>query len=473
MAVSDSKFYLETLKCLLDYIDVGVQITDERGRTVFYNKYASEIDGIRKSEALGKSVLEMFPSLSSEESTIMQVLHTGRPVLKKEQEVINLYGRKIYLFSNTLPIEIDGRICGAVDISRDMSMIKDLAEKVINLQGELNSFRRQCKKPAGHEARYHMASIIGRDPALSEVKEKSVKMARSSSPLLIYGETGTGKELLVQAIHNAGPRGSGPFIAQNCAALPENLMESLLFGTVKGSFTGADNRPGLAELADGGTLFLDDLPCMGIDLQAKLLRFIQEKCVLRLGDTRVRQVNVRVVASTNIDPREALSRGLIRSDLYYRLNVVTLTLPPLRRRKGDIGLLVSHFLMELNSELDKRIAGVDPEVEKIFMRYQWPGNIRELRGVVEGAANLCEDEIIKINHLPEHILKETYQAEREGDQLIDHINLDQDLGTVLGRVEKELIRRALERSGGNVSRAAKLLGIPRQTLQYKIKNLGM
>jgi arginine utilization regulatory protein len=365
-------------------------------------------------------------------------------------------------------------VCGAVDISKDMSMIKGLAEKVVDLQGELNSFRRGCHKPArGDEARYDLANIIGRSQALLALKEKAGKVAKSASPMIVFGETGTGKELLVQAVHRAGPRRAGPFIAQNCAALPENLMESLLFGTVKGSFTGADNRPGLVELADGGTLFLDELPGMGLDLQAKLLRFIQEKCVRRLGDTRVRQVDVRIVASTNIEPQEALSLNLIRSDLYYRLNVVTLSLPPLRSRKEDIPLLVEHFLREFTAEFGSAIRGVDPEVEKIFMRYRWPGNIRELRGVIEGAANLCEGEIIEIEHLPEHILKETYRKRQDAGQLLEEIDFDQDFLTVMGYVEKELIRRALERSGGNVSSAARFLGIPRQTLQYKIRSLGL
>lgn len=474
MPASDTEFCCETLKCLLDYVDLGIQITDDRGRTVFYNQYASKIDGILESEALGKSVLDMFPSLSDEESTIMQVLRSGRPVLKKEQEVTNLYGERIYLFSNTLPIIINGRVCGAVDISKDMSMIKGLAEKVVDLQGELNTFRRRCHKTVkGDQARYDLSNIIGQDQALLALKEKVLKVAKSSSPMIVYGETGTGKELLVQAVHKAGPRRSGPFIAQNCAALPENLMESLLFGTVKGSFTGADNRPGLVELADGGTLFLDELPAMGPDLQAKLLRFIQEKYVRRLGDTRVRPVDVRIIASTNIDPREALARNLIRSDLYYRLNVVTLVLPPLRSRKNDIPLLVQHFLKEFNAELGNRIKGIDPEVGKIFMRYHWPGNIRELRGVIEGAANLCEGDILEIEHLPEHILKDTYRKKQDTGQLLDDIDFDQDLITVINDVEKELIRRALERAGGNVSRAARLLGIPRQTLQYKIRSLGL
>lgn len=467
-----NKFCLETLKVILNNVDWGIQITNEKGYTIFYNNLASKIDGISQSEALGRYILEMFPSLSDEESTIIQVLRTGKPILKKEQKVTNLYGQKIYLYSNTLPIIIDGKICGAIDISKDLSMIKDLAEKVVNLQGELHSYRRQCNRSVNNEeVRYVFDDIIGKDPVLLKVIEKAFKIAKSTAPVFVYGETGTGKELLVQAIHNAGPRRFGPFIAQNCAALPENLMESLLFGTVKGSFTGADNRPGLVELANRGTLFLDELPSMGFDLQAKLLRFIQEKCVRRLGDTKVRHVDVRIIASTNIEPQEALKRNLIRSDLYYRLNVVTLNLPPLRLRKRDISLLVNQFLKELNIELMKNIKGISPEVERIFIHYQWPGNIRELRGVIEGAANLCEGDIIEIEHLPEHVLKEAYHEELGKGPLLEEIDFDQNLNTVISHIEKELIRRALERASGNVSKAAKALGIPRQTLQYKIKNL--
>lgn len=473
MSDADNKFFIETLKVVLDHVDWGIQITDEKGCTVLYNKQASKIDGISQSDAMGRNVLEMFPSLSDEESTIIQVLRTGRPILKKEQEVINLNGQKVYLYSSTLPIVIDGKIRGAVDISKDLSMIKDLAEKVVSLQGKLNSYRRLSGPGSNEEARYTFDSIVGNDPSLLSVKEKALKVAKGSSPVLVYGETGTGKELLVQAIHNASPRGAGPFITQNCAALPENLMESLLFGTVKGSFTGADNRPGLVELADGGTLFLDELPSMGLDLQAKLLRFLQEKCVRRLGDTRVRHVDVRIIASTNIDPQEALRGNLLRSDLYYRLNVVTLSLPPLRQRKGDIILLASRFLGDINKELAKNITGIKPEVESIFMRCRWPGNVRELRGVIEGAANLCEGDTIEVEHLPEHILKEAFRKDTDVDLLLEALASDQDLNKVVSSVEKELIRRALERSGQNVSKAAKILGIPRQTLQYKIRTLGL
>ncbi|MFZ5651196.1 MAG: sigma-54 interaction domain-containing protein [Bacillota bacterium] len=474
MPDTDKKICIETLKVVLDHVDWGVQITDEKGCTVFYNKQASRTEGIPQSDALGRNVLDMFPSLSDEESTIIQVLRTGRPLLKKEQEVTNLYGQKVYLYSNTLPIVIDGRICGAVDISKDLSLIKDLAEKVVNLQGKLNSYHRQFNRPVNNEeARFTFDSIIGSDPALLAVKEKAIKAANSSSPVLVYGETGTGKELLVQAVHNASPRRAGPFISQNCAALPENLMESLLFGTVRGSFTGADNRPGLVELADGGTLFLDELPSMGLELQAKLLRFIQEKCLRRLGDTRVRHVDVRIIASTNIDPQEALKTNLLRSDLYYRLNVVALSLPPLRRRRGDIPLLVSHFICEINSDLGKSIKGISPEVERIFMRCRWPGNVRELRGVMEGAAHLCEGNMIEVEHLTEHVLKEAFRKEEDMDLLLESIDLGQDFNKVISSVEKELIRRALERAGQNVSQAAKILGIPRQTLQYKIKTLGL
>lgn len=464
------EFFRETLERLAELIDWGVQITDADGFTVYYNEEASRLDGIDSSVAMGKHILEMFPSLSEEESTVMKVLRTGVPILKQEQEITNLNGFKMHLYTNTLPLAVDGKIVGALDISKDLSIVKGLMEKVIGLREEVRKYKHQQPSGANEEARYTFHDIIGESPSITAVKERAVKVAASNSPIFVYGETGTGKELLVQAVHNMSSRKDGPFIAHNCAALPETLMDSILFGTVKGSFTGAENRPGLIELADGGTLFLDEISTLSFDLQAKLLRFLQEPYIRRVGDSKSRKVDVRIISASNVDPQEALEKRLLRPDLVYRLNVISLRLPTLKERKSDIPILTNHFLAEFSWQMGCKVKGVSKEVEKVFLNYPWPGNVRELRGVTECAFNLCETDVIQLHDLPEYILRGTFV---DADATMSADDDEQDLRVLMQEMERELIRKALNRSGGNTSKAAKMLGLPRQTLQYKLKTLGI
>lgn len=462
----DANFLSENFLTLLDHISEGVHITDHKGITQLYNASAANIDGIDAQTALGKHVLEMFPSLTKETSTILQVLRTGESVIRKEQEIRNLYGIPVYLLTTTVPIRVKGQIVGAIDISQNLTQVKMLAEKVVDLHSDLKLHR---KRPNIEQARYAFEDIIGEHPTLIHVLAHAKKAARTDSPVLVHGETGTGKELLVQSIHNHSPRRTGPFISQNCAALPSTLMESILFGTSKGSFTGAENRVGLVELADGGTLFLDEITCLDVELQAKLLRFIQEGSIRRIGDSQLRSVNVRIIASTNIDPLAAVKENLLRPDLYYRLNVVNLALPPLRERLTDIPMLTQRFISELNEKLHCQISGIASNVHEVFLRYPWPGNIRELRCTLEGAMNLAETGAIEISHLPPYLLQKMFQ-----DQPLSLIGVENlPLQEALAKVEETLIRSALEKSNRNISQAAKILGLPRQTLQYRIQSLNI
>ncbi|AFM40848.1 PAS domain S-box [Desulfosporosinus acidiphilus SJ4] len=462
----EPNFLSESLYTLLENIPEGVHITDQQGITQLYNQSAANIDGINPQKALGKHVLEMFPSLTEETSTILQVLRTGESVIRKEQEIRNLYGIPIYLLTTSLPIRANGRIVGAIDISQNLTQVKLLAEKIVDLHSDL---KLRPKRPNVEHANYTFNDIIGQHPALLEVIERAKKAARTDSPILVHGETGTGKELLVQSIHNHSPRRNGPFISQNCAALPATLMESILFGTSKGSFTGAENRIGLVELADGGTLFLDELTCLDFELQAKLLRFIQEKNIRRIGDSQLRPMNVRIITSTNMDPAVAVKKNLLRPDLYYRLNVVSLKLPPLRERSTDIPILTQRFITELNQNLHCQISSISPPVQDLFSSYPWPGNIRELRCTLEGAMNLAETDSLEITHLPPHLLQKALPDQPMNLSDVENLPLPE----ALGKVEKTLISSALEKSKGNVSQAAKILGLPRQTLQYKIQALGI
>jgi arginine utilization regulatory protein len=284
---------------------------------------------------------------------------------------------------------------------------------------------------------------------------------------MIGGSTGTGKELFVQAIHYASNRKDKPFIAQNCAALPSTLLESMLFGSVKGSFTGAENRPGLFELADGGTLFLDEINSMPLELQAKLLRVIQNNNIRRVGATKTIDVDVRIIAAFNSNIDDILSSGQMRKDLFYRLNVIMLLIPDLKERKEDIPLLLDFFIKKYNKEKNKFIKRVSDEVIKIFMEYDWPGNVRELEHTIEGITSIYDVDILREEHLP-YQFKSLKSSPNQ--IIVDEIK---PMKEALLETEKKLIISALKNTNNNISKAAKLLKLPRQTLQYRIKKLGI
>ncbi len=460
---------------VLNLTDEAVHIIDCDGITRFYNKVSAEMDGMDPEEVLGKHILEVYPSLTLESSSLLKVIETGKPVLSQQQTLINRKGRAVTMSYSTYPLFYRNRIVGACDISRDITRIKELTEKLLDLQSGLlgkktvvssktNSSR---KNPSG--ARYTFNDLVGQDPGMIELKVAGQKVASSSSPILVYGETGTGKELLIQAIHNAGPNRGGPYIAQNCAALPATLLESILFGTVRGSFTGAEDRQGLFEMADGGTILFDEINSMPVELQGKLLRVLQDGTFRRIGDHRLREVNVRVIASTNVDPLEAVRKQHIRLDLYYRLNVVSLRIPPLRERPDDIMLLTKSFINEYNDIFDRDIKGVTPRVEEIFKGYNWPGNVRELRHSIEHAMNLVEGSVIDEGQLPFQITQLSLQYNNPPGK----VGLGGGLPEVVRLFEKEIIKNAMQQCAGNVSRAARQLQLPRQTLQYKLKSYGI
>jgi len=312
--------------------------------------------------------------------------------------------------------------------------------------------------------KYRFDGIVGISEKIKTVLDIAGRVARTDATVLIVGESGTGKELIAKGIHFNSTRGDGRFVAVNCAALPEHLVESELFGHVKGSFTGAmKDKPGKFEVADGGTLFLDEISELRIDLQAKILRALQEREVDRVGGSEPKSVDVRIIASTNKNIEHEVKTGAFREDLYYRLSVLTLSIPPLRERRDDIPLLVAHFLKKYGTTPDVRVS---EEAFSILMSYGWPGNVRELEGVIERASILRRDNVITPAELPERVL-----ARRESiEQIV--LNLPED-GLSLESLEKNLIARALDKFKGNQTKAAEYLGITRPTLIYRIEKYGM
>ena len=336
-----------------------------------------------------------------------------------------------------------------------------MSEKIVDLQSKL--YRSKRNKKTEDNAIYTFEDIIGKSREIIKLKAMARKAAQSDATVLVSGDTGTGKELFIHAIHNGSKRRHAPFIAQNCAALPVGLLEGILFGTAKGGFTGADDRPGLFELANGGTLFLDEINSMPIELQSKLLRVLQDGVVRRVGGINSINVDIRIMAATNMLPEEAVENKQLRKDLYYRLNVINIHIPALRERKDDIEILTKHFINKFNEKLNKKVIGISNEVLEIFKYYYWEGNVRELEHLIEGIMNMENAYLIDIEHLPQKMLKKYTEKKENGSSL--------SLREVLEQTEKNLIQDALKRCDYNITHAAELLQIPRQTLQYRIKIL--
>lgn len=462
-------FSKKNIEILLEHIAEGIQIIDARGRIIYYNRAASALEDINQEDTLGRHILEVYPSLSPQTSTLLQAIRTGKPTFQKQQTFINYKGKKLTTINTSIPLKSNNKIVGAIEISKDITEVRELSERLVALQEQLHKKEQgEGRQKSKDRASYTFMDIIGQSKAMLKLKGQAIKVAQTPSPMLIYGETGTGKELLVQAIHNGGQRRNKPFIAQNCAALPGTLLESILFGTVKGSFTGADDRAGLFELANGGTLFLDEINSMPLELQAKLLRVLQDGTIRRVGDIRTRNVDVRIIAATNVEPEIVLEAKQLRRDLYYRLNAVELRIPELKERREDIPLLVEYFIDKLNEKLGKNIEGITQEALDLLQQYSWPGNIRELEHIIEGIMNLMEGDRIHKEHLPNHLVK-TKKKVGKGFGEEKEISLKK----ALEEYERELIGQCLEACEGNISRASEALDIPRQTLQYKVKKYGM
>lgn len=458
-------FSRENMEKILDFVDEGIQIIDSKGYIKYYNKAAAELDDINKYDMIGKHVLEVYPSLSHQTSTLLKSIEKGVAIFNNEQSFKNYKGKDITTINSSFPIKTKEKIIGAIEVSRNITTVKALSEKVIDLQEQLYDKNNKRKKQISDEL-YGFNDIIGESEGMKKAKSLAYKSSKSHSPILIYGETGTGKELFVQSIHSGSKRVNRPFIAQNCGALPGSLLEGILFGTVKGGFTGAQNRPGLFELANGGTLFLDEINSMPLELQAKLLRVIQDGNIRRVGDVKTRHVDVRIIAASNEDPQKLLVDKKMRKDLYYRLNVISLKIPPLKERTGDIRILTKYFMDKYNKKLSTNFYKVEDEVIDIFEKHDWPGNVRELENIIEGIMNLEEGKIITSSFLPYTF--EKYKNDNEPNYKLES-TYKGDLKESLLNLEKTLVKRALKENDNNISRAAKKLNIPRQTLQYKMK----
>ena len=429
---------------ILDSIADGVFTVDREWKITSFNRAAEEITGTPREKAVGRRCCEVFrASICESECALRETLETGKPIVNRVVYIINAEGNQVPISISTTAFREKGHTIGGVETFRDLSLVEELRKEV--------------------ERRYTFADIISRNHRMQQLFELLPKAADSDATVLIEGETGTGKELFARAVHSLSPRSEKRFVTVNCGAMPDTLLESELFGYKAGAFTGAQkDKPGRFDVAEGGTIFLDEIGDVSPALQVRLLRVLQEKTFEPLGANEPREADVRIVAATNKSLADLVAQGTFRQDLYYRVNVLRMLLPPLRERREDIPLLVEHFVDRFNRLRAKDIHGVSSDAAAVLTRHDYPGNVRELEHIVEHAFVLCPGGLIESEHLPDNLRPAT--GSRAGPARAIE---------TLQEVEKRLIVEALERNQWNRDAAAVELGLHRSTLFRKIRSLGI
>lgn len=441
------------LESIIDSAVEGTVIVDANGIVVFLNRAYEYLLGIKKEEAIGKLVTEVI-----ENTRLHIVVKTGIPEIGEIQKI---KGKNALV--QRIPILKNGRVVAGVGkvIFKNVEEMQDIISK---LKNKVEYYENQLKNLM--EAKYSFGDIITCSHKMIELKKMAERVACTNVTILIRGESGVGKELFAHAIHKTSPRSSGPFVRVNCAAIPENLFEAELFGYEGGAFTDAkkSGKFGKLELANGGTIFLDEIGDMPLAMQAKTLRFLQEKEIERVGGLKPIKIDVRIIAATNQKLEEMINRGKYREDLYFRLNVISLSVPPLRERKEDIPLLAEHLIDKFCSENKLPPKIMQPDTLTVLQSYNWPGNVRELYNTVEKMVNLAEDFVLTPNDIPKNISgKRSHQK--------NHLN--KPLKKITEDTEREVLVSALYRTKGNKKQAAMLLGMNRSTLYDKLKKYGL
>lgn len=444
----------EKFKKILEISHDLICFVDERRIISYVNPSYEKHFHIKSSDIVGKDLLEISPT-----GLRMKVFNTKKSIDNSVHRKDN-----INIISSVAPIFIDKTFKGVISISKTVNELKDLVKKLETSEEELNYYKEELNRHT--KLSNSFSSIIGYSSSLKDCTITAQKASQSTSTVLIRGESGTGKELIAKAIHNNSDRKDKAFVRVNCAAIPENLLESELFGYEKGAFTGAvKNKPGKFNIANGGTIFLDEIGDMPVSMQVKLLRVLQEKEFESIGGLVTQTVDVRVIAATNRNLEEMIKENTFREDLYYRLNVINIMLPPLRNRKEDINLLVEHFIEKMNNKLGKNIIGIDNKSLLYLQDYHWPGNIRELENIIERAINMCEGVKITEIDLPFYIKNEASSSE-------SLINLNNGELQPLEQYEKEIIALAMKKYK-SYNKAGKALGITHRTVSLKCKKYGI
>ncbi len=435
---------------IIDSIADGVFTVDKDWKITSYNRAAEKITDIGKDEAIGRYCWEVFKaSICEQRCSLRQTIESGRPIVNQPIFIINSEGERIPISISTAILkDANGTLVGGVETFRDLSVIEELRK-------ELTS-------------QYSFLDIISKNKEMQRLFGMLELISESDATILLEGESGTGKELFAKAIHSLSHRKKGPMITVNCGALPDTLLESELFGYKAGAFTDAKkDKPGRLALAENGTLFLDEIGDISQLLQVRLLRVLQDKVYEPLGSTKSEKANVRIVSATNKNLENLVKKGLFRDDLYYRINVVKLVLPPLRKRKEDIPLLIDRFLNKFNKLCGKEIHGLSPEAMSVLMAYDFPGNVRELENIIEYATVVSQNSLVRIENLPENLLEGLDSKNKTATPKTS------EKAFSFEAVEKDFIRETLRKNNWNRKAAAAQMGIHPSTLWRRIKRLNL
>jgi PAS domain S-box-containing protein len=449
--LGEAKYDIDILETILDYAYEGITVIDKNGKIVYFNKANSEMLGIKPEEAIGKNISDVIPV-----SRLPIVLETGIPEIRAP----SIYDENRIV--NRIPITRDGYVLGAVAmvLFKDIADLKGLYEKLAILESKVEYYKKELENR--WISRYTIDDIIGDSETMRNLKRRIPMVAKTDSTVLVTGETGTGKELFAHAIHNISRRKNGPFVRVNCASIPRELLEAELFGYEPGAFTGArkGGMLGKFELADGGTIFLDEISDMPLSMQAELLRVLQEKEIIRVGGVKPTRVNFRVIAATNQDPDKLTRENKFRADLFYRLDVIRIDLPPLRKIKDEIPRLAAFFAKKFGSAIGKSPIKLSPRVLRIFESYEWPGNIRELANVIEQSIASTKDGLIDLENLPPRLFAPSQSS---------LFSSKASLKDLRAKSEKKIILEALKMADGNKVKTARLLRIHRSGLYQKLR----
>jgi PAS domain S-box-containing protein len=441
---------------ILDNIYNGVMITDPAGKIIFFSKTYGNFLGIDPKETIGKHCTEMI------ENTRMDIVaKTGIPEIDQPHRIM---GQDMVV--QRIPIKLDGKVIAVYGqvMFKDVRDVQALANKLNFLESKVEFYEKELESL--RSSKYTINNIVGKTEGIVELKKLALKAAATNAPVLLIGESGTGKELFAHAIHHASERRRYPFIRLNCAAIPKDLLEAELFGYEPGAFTGAGSKgkPGKFELAHQGTIFLDEISDLPLEMQPKLLRVLEEKEMERLGGTRLTKCDFRLIAASHENLEKCVEEGKFRKDLYYRLNVIPIQIPPLRERKEDIPTIAEHLIQTLNKDLGTNVTKISPEILNILENYDWPGNIRELSNILERILYSIDGDTIQIQHLPIFLQSMSAGSMKLQPTLLRRLRED---------MEKEALIQAIRISKDNKNKAAKLLGIHRTALYKKMKKLNI
>lgn len=459
------------------YID-GITIINLDGEILFSAKLNSKFSNRKGREAyqalVGQKFFDVFENLNVKNSSMIRAMEVGLPVYVENQLLQTKGQEGIHISSLSIPIKSGRAVVGAIDLSMEEMTDGEEEPESVELTSEQIPVGGAGKLKKHSGASFTMEDIIAVDEKMKNARDYIPVVAACDLPVMIYGETGTGKEVFAQSIHNASERRDKPFIAQNCVALPDTLLESILFGTSKGAFTGAMENKGLFELADGGTLFLDEINSMPLFLQSKLLRVLQDGSFRSLGGSETKRTNVKIIAATNVEPLEAIEKGQLRRDIYYRLSMMSIRIPPLRERKADIGHFVKFYVNKHNGTFHKQVQYVSKDLLKKLEEYDWPGNVRELEHVIVYGMSMVDEtsSLLQYKDIKGKLLLEKQADRKKTPESLEEVpKLCSSLREAVAAYEEKLIWQALEAAHGNISEAARILDVPRQTLQRKASQL--